>query len=55
MSESDVPTDPPAPATPEPLPAELITADPGLTGDIVERGDNLPRNTRDTASGGEAR
>jgi len=53
MTEPDLPTEPAAP--PEPLPAELITADPGLTGDIVERGDNLPRNTRDTGPGGEAR
>jgi hypothetical protein len=55
MTEPDLPAEPPTPATPEPLPAELISADSGLTGDIIERGDYLRRNTRDTAAGGEAR
>jgi hypothetical protein len=30
------------PAVPTQLPAELISADPGLVGDVVERKDYLP-------------
>lgn len=46
MTEQDPSTDP-APV-PEPLPTELIAADPGLLGDVVERGKHLDSRRYET-------